>query len=469
MDVAPGSLIRLRRRSRVLLRRWPRLQPRPGALGRQGSGALGRPRGGSLRRLDPGTLMWLRRGSFIAILVALAVVPGPASAARPCTSRGCQSAGEVRWTRLLPGSWVAGPGLAGTTPAQGDAYAAMGGQVAAIGIGTTVFAYQSRSGEPVWDSSLARFRPGSRIVSVRAWAGVVTAGVDVPGRRPGSASTRQEVVLDGATGRLIRSYPAAAFGGAVAADSARTVIVGSTAVTAYRNRTGAVLWSHPTGPAAQAWKVSGNDLYLTVSAGGYLSNGPVRALRKIFLRSGKQRLVRPPGRSFRGVLSRVVAGVVVFTDAKGTIAYSATTGRRLWRRRGAVPENADPRGGLLYLSDGSSFAGVDPETGRTQARVSGGSTTGTSGFYAVHDGVVLGLDQGAEGDAWGYDVPVGRVLWTNSHLPWPHYFVDLSGIGGSTNPKSGAILLAICGQAGAPAPRSAGPVCDRPELVALNW
>ena len=459
--MAPGSLIRLRRRSRGLLRRWSLLRPRPAPLLR--------PRPGSLRRLDPATLMWLRRGSFIAILVALAVVPGPASAARPCTSRGCQSAGEVRWTRLLPGSWVAGPGLAGTTPAQGDAYAAMGGQVAAIGIGTTVFAYQSRSGAPVWDSSLASFRAGSRIVSVRVWAGVVTAGLDVPGRQPGSAGTRQEVVLDGATGRLIRSYPAAGFGGAVAADPARTVIVGSTAVTAYRNRTGAVLWSHPTGPAAQAWKVSGNDLYLTVSAGGYLSNGPVRALRKIFLRSGRQRLVRPPGRSFHGVLSRVVAGVVVFTDAKGTIAYSATTGRWLWRRRGAVPENADPRGGLLYLSDGSSLAGVDPETGRTQARVSGGSTTGTSGFYAVHDGVVLGLDQGAEGDAWGYDVPVGRVLWTNSHLPWPHYFVDLSGIGGSTNPTSGAILLAICGQAGAPAARSAGPVCVRPELVALNW
>ena len=467
--MAPGSLIRLRRRSRGLLRRWSLLQPRRAAQLRPHPGSLLRPHSASLRRLDPATLMWLRRGSFIAILVALAVVPGPASAARPCTSRGCQSAGEVRWTRLLPGSWVAGPGLAGTTPAQGDAYAAMGGQIAAIGIGTTVFAYQSRSGAPVWDSSLASFRAGSRIVSVRVWAGVVTAGLDVPGRQPGSAGTRQEVVLDGATGRLIRSYPAAAFGGAVAADPARTVIVGSTAVTAYRNRTGAVLWSHPTGPAAQAWKVSGNDLYLTVSAGGYLSNGPVRALRKIFLRSGRQRLVRPPGRSFHGVLSRVVAGVVVFTDAKGTIAYSATTGRWLWRRRGAVPENADPRGGLLYLSDGSSLAGVDPETGRTQARVSGGSTTGTSGFYAVHDGVVLGLDQGAEGDAWGYDVPVGRVLWTNSHLPWPHYFVDLSGIGGSTNPKSGAILLAICGQAGAPAARSAGPVCVRPELVALNW
>jgi hypothetical protein len=298
---------------------------------------------------------------------------------------------------------------------------------------------------------------------------VITAGVDVPGRRAGSPGTRHEVVLDSGTGRLIRSFPAAPFGGAVAAGPVRTVIVGSTAVTSYSNRTGAVLWSHPTGPAAQAWKVSGNDLYLTVSAGGYLSNGPVRALRKIFLRSGVQHFIRPPGRSFRGVLSRVFAGVAVFTDARGTIAYSATTGRRLWRRLGAVPENADALGGLLYLTDGSSLAGVDPETGRTQAHVPGGSTTGASGFYAVRDGVVLGLDQGAQGDAWGYDVPVGRVLWTNADLPWPHYFEDLSGIGGSASPESGAILLAVCAQAGASAAGSTSPVCDRPELVALNW
>jgi PQQ-like domain len=419
-----------------------------------------------LRRWPP---TWVRRGLFVAILVALAVVPGPASAARPCTSKACQTAGMVRWARVLPGAWVAQPGLGGTTPAQGNAYAAMGPQVAAIGIGTTVFAYQSRSGAPAWESSLASFRAGSRIVSVRVWPGVVTVGVDVPGRRAGSVSTRHEVVLDSTSGRLVRSYPAAPFGGAVAANPARTVIVGSTAVTSYSNRTGAVLWSHPTGPAAQAWKVSGNDLYLTVSAGGYLSNRPIRALRKIFLRSGVQRLVHPQARSFRGVLSRVFAGVAVFTDAKGAIAYSATTGRKLWRRKSSVPENADVLGGLLYLADGSSLAGVDPRTGRTQARVSGGSTSGTSGFYAVRDGVVLGLDQGAQGDAWGYDVAVGRVLWTNSDLPWPHYFEDLSGIGGSTGPNSRAILLAICGQAGIAAGGGVGLVCDRPELVALNW
>jgi PQQ-like domain len=411
----------------------------------------------------------VRRVAFAAILVALAVVPGPTSAARPCTNRACQSAGLVRWARQLPGAWVAQAGLAGTTPAHGAAYAAMGPQLAVIGVGTTVFAYRSRSGAPAWASSLAGFRAGSRIVSVRTWPGVVTVGVDVPGRRPGSLGTRHEVVLDSRTGRRLRSVPAAPFGGAVAAGPARTVVVGSTAVTSYSNRTAAVLWSHPTGAAAQAWKVSGNDLYLTVSAGGYLSNGPVRALRKIFLRSGAQRIIRPPGRSFRGVLSRVFAGVAVFTDARGTVAYSATTGRKLWRRLGAVPENADPLGGLLYLTDGSSLAGVDPETGRTQVHVSGGSTTGTSGFYAVRDGVVLGLDQGAQGDAWGYDVAVGRVLWTNADLPWPHYFEDLSGIGGSASTESGAILLAVCAQAGASAAGSSSQVCDRPELVAVNW
>jgi hypothetical protein len=321
-------------------------------------GSRMRLRRGLLMRQRRGPLMRLGRASFIAILVAMAVVPGPASEARPCTNRACQSAGVVRWSRPLPGARVAQPGLAGTTPAQGDVYAALDGR-----IGTTVFAYQSRSGSPVWDSSLAGFRAGTRIVSVRVWPGVITVGVEVPGRRARTAATRHEVVLNGGTGRLIRSYPSAAFGGAIAADSARTVIVGGTAVTSYSNRTGAVLWSHPTGPAAQAWKVSGNDLYLTVSTGGYLSNGPVRALRKIFLRSGVQRLVRPPGRSFRGVLSRVFAGVVVFTDARGTIAYSAVTGRKLWRRVGRCPRTRIRTTGCSTSPTAAAWRGWTPRRG----------------------------------------------------------------------------------------------------------
>ena len=178
---------------------------RPGFL-RSGSLKPGFPRPGSRRpgSLKPGSLKSVRRVAFVAILVALAVVPGPTSAARPCTNRACQSAGLVRWARQLPGAWVAQAGLAGTTPAQGAAYAAMGRQIAVVGIGTTVFAYQSRSGAPAWASSLAGFRAGSRIVSVRTWPGVVTVGVDVPGRRAGSLGTRHEVILDSRTGPLLR-------------------------------------------------------------------------------------------------------------------------------------------------------------------------------------------------------------------------------------------------------------------------
>jgi outer membrane protein assembly factor BamB len=429
-------------------------------------------------------MLWLRRGCFIALLVALAITPGPASAARPCTAPACpaaghpapghqaagrQAAGQIRWAQPLPGSWVAQRGLGGTTPAQGDAYAAMGAQVTAVGIGSTIYGYRSATGHALWVSPLGGVRAGAQLVSVRAWPGVVTAGLTVPGQRPGSVVSRREMVLSAATGRLIRSYPAAAFGGAVRADGRHTVIVGATAVTSYDNRTGATAWRRPTGPAAQAWKTDGNSLYLTVAAGGYLSGKPVRALRRISLRTGRQRLIRPPGRSFHGVLSRAFDGVVLFTDARGTVAYSGATGMKLWRRHGAVPENADPADALLYLADGGTLVGVDPWTGRPQARVPAGATPGPAGLFAVRDGTVLGLDQGAPGGAWGYGVATQQVLWTSPSVPWPHYFVDLSGIGGSAAATSPAVLLAICRQLGGPAPGAAGPVCWRPELVALNW
>ena len=413
--------------------------------------------------MTPGSLRRLRRGYFAAFLAAVAMFPGAISAARPCTARGCLSAGRVRWSRPLPGDWVASSGPDGTVPAQGDAYAAMNHGVAAIGIGLTVYAYRSRTGVSLWATPLTGFGTGARLVSVRVWPGVVTAGVDVPARQPGGVPSRREAVLSEATGRLLRSYPAASFGGAVSADRKHTVIVGTTAVTGYDNRNGAVAWSRPTGPAAQAWRLDGSVLYLTVAAGGYLSGAPVRALRRISLRTGAQRVVRPPGRSFRGELSRVLDGVAVFTGSRGTVSYNGSTGARLWRRTGTVPVLSDVDGGLLYLSYGAALVGVNPWTGHTEAHVPGGSAAGTAAFYAARDGVVLGLEPGAQGDAWGYDVAAGQVLWTRPSVPWPHYFVDLSGIGGSADPASGGVLLAACARVGA------GQRCTRPELTALDW
>ena len=49
----------------------------------------------------------------------------------------------------------------------------------------------------------------------------------------------------------------------------------------------------------------------------------------------------------------------------------------------------------------------------------------------VRGGVALGLDGGANGDGVGVDMAAGRVTWTSLALPWPHYFSDLSGLGGS--------------------------------------
>src|SRR5262245_16237228 len=285
-----------------------------------------------------GSLTWIRRLCFAAVLLAVAVAPGPAAGSRSgaCTGpggpggSGCGTDGTVRWSRLLPGAWIAQPGLLGTTPAHGQAYAGLGDQVAALGSGLTGSAYAVGSGRPLGTADLAGFPAGSAIVSVRVWPGVVTAGVRLPAA---GAAARKEVVLAAATGRRIRAYPAAPFGGAVAANAATTVIVGAHAVTRYANRTGAVLWSRPTGQAAQAWQQDGNFLDVTVAANGYLGTAPVTALRRVNLRTGAERLIRPRAHAFAGTLSLAFGGVVLFTGASGTTAYRAATGTRLWHRR----------------------------------------------------------------------------------------------------------------------------------------
>src|SRR6266487_3630791 len=122
--------------------------------------------GGQVAR---GSLTWIRRLSFAAVLLAVAVAPGPAAGSRSgaCTGpggpggSGCGSDGTVRWARLLPGPWVAQAGLLGTTPAHGQAYAALGDQVAALGSGLAVSAYAAGSGQPLWTADLTGFPAGS--------------------------------------------------------------------------------------------------------------------------------------------------------------------------------------------------------------------------------------------------------------------------------------------------------------------
>jgi hypothetical protein len=459
---------------------------------------------------------WARRGVLAATLLAVALVPYPVigsasvPSAAPCrvNCRQTSTAGKILWTRKLPGTWAAGSGLTGTVPVSGQAYAAVGNGVAVVGLRMSLRVYDSATGKPRWQADLRGFPAGSAIVSVRVWPGAVTAGVTYGA----GGSHRAEIVFNSATGHQYRWYPAAPFGGAVSASANTTVVVGPGAVTAYDNTSGRVRWSRPTGSADQAWQVDGPDLYVTVAADGYLGTQPVTALRRIDMTTGLETVVRPSVSSFPGTLSGVVDNVVLFSSATGVTAYDGLTGLRIWSLAGVVPEGTDAVQGRFDLTQGTSLLEVDPLTGHIVARATGSAVAGSAGMFAVRDGVALGLDQGASGEAWGYDVSAQRVVWTASGLPWPHYFVDASGIGGSAEPDGATVIVAACGQlapksaarptparsgaaesaspatpasgtpassAGAPAgPRSesespqatpapSGPICQDPELVAI--
>jgi hypothetical protein len=109
-----------------------------------------------------------------------------------------------------------------------------------------------------------------------------------------------------------------------------------------------------------------------------------------------------------------------------------------------VPEGADPRAQRIYLTRGANLIGVTPQTGRIRSTASGSAVDGSAGVYVVRGGVALGLDQGASGDAWGYDIAAQRVTLASAGLPWPHYFVDLSGVGGSADPASDLVVISAC-------------------------
>jgi PQQ-like domain len=458
------------------------------------------------RTRRPRSFGWARRGVLAATLLAVALVPYPVADSAsvppsgachgPCRHAG--SAGKVLWAAALPGQWTTSAGLAGTVPVSGQAYAALGDGIAVVGAGMRVRGYGSRTGRTLWDATLTGFPADASIVSVRAWPGIVTVGVSYG---PDAAS-RAEVIFASATGRQIRWYNAAPFGGAVAASPQTTVIVGATAVTAYANRTGAVRWSRPTGPAAQAWQVNGPDLYVTEAAGGYLGSAPATALRRIDLGNGLESVIRPAAPAFPGSLGGVAGDVVLFSAATGVTAFDGLTGLKLWSLAGAVPEGTDPAQDRFYLTEGTTLIGVDPLTGHVLATVSGSAVAGSAGMFAVRDGVALGLDQGPNGEAWGYDVRLQRVTWTTPGLPWPHYFVDIGGIGGSAQPDGGTVIVADCAKlapaplpsppgssgpvpsgsaspsatssgtsAGAgpsPSPSRSGQLCQRPELIAIS-
>jgi hypothetical protein len=420
-----------------------------------------------------GPIIWARRALLAVVLVGAAVIPGRASShlSQHCAGPRCATGGSVLWTAALSGSWLAQPGVSGTLTSPDGAYAAIGGGLAVIGTATTVTGFEESTGKRLWHVVLTSVPAGSVIVGVRAFPGVVAVGVAPPAGQPGA---RSEVILSAATGGLIRTYLAAAYGGAVWANAARTVIVGAHAVTAYDNPTGRVLWRCATGPASQTWRVTGQTLYVTDSPSSLGSTVP--ALQRIDLRTGARRIVRPERGGFPGTLSDAVGGVVLFAASDGVRAYNGGNGKRLWcassastcaiRTRGpANLELVDTGQDTVYLTAANLLLGVSISSGR---EVSSAPISVAASLYWVTGGVALGLDQNSLGEAWGYNLRTRRIVWASASLPWPHFFVDLSGLGGSASQASGIVLLAECAQVGTAATPISAPSCQRPELAAVR-
>ena len=309
------------------------------------------------------------RAALAILLAGVLVTGGIAARLGSASCRGsrsqCSTGGIVRWSRPLPGPWIAQNGVEGTVFSQGQAYAAAGDEVAAIGFGLRVSAYDLATGSRRWAETLTGLPAGSVIGSVRAWPGVVTVGVGLAGAS-GGTGPRQEVVLNSVTGRQIRMYPAAGWGGTVRASLRGTVIVGPTSVAGYANATGKAVWRDPTGSAEQAWLVAGRSIYVTVSAQGAVGTAPVTAVRQIDLRTGGERLIRTPRGSFDGRLAAVVAGVLVFSGSSGLRMYSAASGHLTGQRPGAVVEGVDPVLRVLYADARGVLTGIDPVTGHDE-------------------------------------------------------------------------------------------------------
>jgi hypothetical protein len=345
------------------------------------------------------------------------------------------------------------------------AYASADGSIAAVGSGTSVTGFAATTGKALWHVSFADLLPGSTIVSVRAFSGVIAVGVQQAAG--GGGPTREEVILAAATGREIRLYPAAPYGGAVRADGATTVIVGNAAVTGYANATGRVLWQRALGGAGATWRTAGQYIYTAEPA----RTGGVTAVRRISLVTGAEVIVRPRLGTFAGTLTDVIDAVqssgppttvLLFSGAGGVAAYGLDGGLR-WHKDAAAVELADATQGVVYLAEGQRMIGIDAVSG---AAVSSVAISVAASLYWISGGVALGLDQNALGEAWGYSLTARRVAWTSVALPWPHYFADMSGLGGSTNGRSDVALLAVCALTGTASAPAAAP-CRRPQLAAV--
>jgi hypothetical protein len=111
---------------------------------------------------------------------------------------------------------------------------------------------------------------------------------------------------------------------------------------------------------------------------------------------------------------------------------------------------------------------VDPLTGVVRDSVPGSTAGGSAGLYVVRGRVALGIDSGQGGEAWGYSMTAGRVTWTAAGLPWPHFFADLSGLGGSAAVSGDVVVIAVCPHLALSSPALASPAVSSPSAASAS-
>ena len=293
-------------------------------------------------------------------------------------------------------------------------------------------------------------------MSVRTWPGEVTAASPTPG--PGIWSAPRWSI-SGLTGTESGRYPAAVFGGAVGGSALYTVIVGPTAVTSYDNATGRVRWRLATGPVPQAWRTDGRDAVrgrirrrVPGFGAGHRAapDRPARPARRSS--SGRWRDSRSPARS----APRSTAWCCSPRGRGDRVRRHDRSVAVVHRRGGA--RGLPTRAAADLPDPGSNLIAVDPLTGQVTATVSGSAVTGRRA--CTWSGTVWrsGSTRAPNGDAWGYDIGAQRVTLAAAGLPWPHYFVDLSGVGGSADPASNLVVIAACTQLAPSSPARPEPI-----------